>query len=133
MSERRRGGGGGRGGLLLEHNRSWTSSITQNVDELPREPGRKWVRRVFWTKKKNRVHVHTPARWDTLEGVAASARMCSGVLRLGGAFSGDYISSFSQSDRKSDEVWNLCSGESLYFFFFSRRFPNALDGVTPKS
>lgn len=96
--------GWGAGGLLLEHNRSWASSITQNVDELPREPGRKWVRRFFLDKKKKkkRVHVHTPARWDTLEGVAASAHMCSGVLRLGGAFSGDYISSFSQSDRKSD-------------------------------
>lgn len=69
-------------------------------------------------KKKNCVHVHTPARWDTLEGVAASARMCSGVLRLGGAFSGDYISSFSQSDRKSNEVWNLCSGASFFFLVF---------------
>lgn len=43
-------------GLLLEHNRNWTSSMTEKVDELPWKLSRKWVRRFFWTKTCTSTH-----------------------------------------------------------------------------
>lgn len=67
--------------LLLEHNRNWTSSMTENVDELPWKPEGKWVRRGCSGQKLVRLS-HNGAT-KLLQGTASSARPVATDVFLG--------------------------------------------------